>query len=112
MLVSFCGDLTIRTADVVRSRLQEALTASGDGEDVDAVIDLDCFGAEEVDQTFLQLVISARKSAAVLGRTLRMATPANDVLRAALFRCGLLGQPGETAWPEDEFWTTAEVSHE
>gem|GEM_PF-5035930 len=76
------------------------------------MIELDCSGVEEVDPTFFQLVISARKSAAALGRQLRLAAPANDVLQDALRRCGLLGQASDAVWPDDEFWTKAEVRHE
>lgn len=112
MIVSFNGDLTIQNAEAVRSRFMAALSSEVDQQSPDMSIQLDCTGAEIVDLTFLQLVVSARKSAAVLGRPLRLVAPANAVLREALCRCGLLGSSDSAAWPEDQFWTNAEVSHE
>jgi anti-anti-sigma regulatory factor len=88
------------------------LSSDVDSEAEDTSIRLDCSGAETVDLTFLQLIISARKTAAVLGRPFHLMAPANNVLHEALCRCGLLGSSDRAAWPEDQFWTIAEVSHE
>jgi anti-anti-sigma regulatory factor len=112
MIISFNGDLAIKNAEIIRSRLLSALSSDVDSEAEDTSIRLDCSGAETVDLTFLQLIISARKTAAVLGRPFHLMAPANNVLHEALCRCGLLGSSDRAAWPEDQFWTIAEVSHE
>ncbi|MBF0561284.1 MAG: STAS domain-containing protein [Alphaproteobacteria bacterium] len=95
--VAFTGSLTVRTADAVRERLLAALAESNR-------FTIDCSAAEDVDITFIQLVIAARQSAARAGGDLALAQPADGMLLAALRRGGFLTDDcvGTT---ESTFWT-------
>ena len=102
MLLPFSGDLTIHTAEATRIRLLDALSSG------DPVVALDCAAVDEVDLTFLQMIIAARKAAEASGRELRLASPAGGVLLDALHRSGLLVGPEGSSLPEDAFWTKGE----
>lgn len=79
---------TLRTIDATKALLEECLRPSG------AVV-LHCAQIEEADLSFVQLLLSARKTAERLGATLRLAgVPA--ALRDVLERCGVA---------DDPFWT-------
>lgn len=86
------GPLTVREIAAVRDRLLEALSAQQS-------VQIDCSRADSVDLSFIQLLLSAHKTAQQAGKRLMLAAPANGVLRAALAAGGFA-----TAAP-DPFWS-------
>lgn len=87
------GPLTVRTIASIRDSLLDAM-ASHDA------VELDCAAAVSVDLSFVQLLLAARRSARQGGKQLRLAAPAEGVLRAALEQGAFL-PPGGT----DPFWS-------
>jgi ABC-type transporter Mla MlaB component len=101
--ISLKGALTVRNIGHVRSRIAAAMRSHD-------VLRLDCSGATDVDLSFLQLVLAARKSAAAAGKTLTLAHPAGGVLLERLNQAGLLtGIDGHPA-DEAEFWLNPETA--
>jgi ABC-type transporter Mla MlaB component len=95
-LVDMSGPLTLPEAEAIRDQLAAAL-AKGQP------ITVDCSGAAEVDLSFIQLLLSARRSAARQGLTLALAEPAAGALLTALRQAGFIGKHHpETA--ESQFW--------
>lgn len=80
--VVLAGDLTIRTA---KSLHGELLAALGQHDR----LEIDCTDAAEVDLSFIQLLIAARKSAARAGKTLAVRHAPGGVVEDALRRAGL-----------------------
>jgi len=89
------GPLTIRTIGPIHDALVDALARH-------QTVQLDCSGADAIDLSFIQLLLSARRSARDAGRQLTLAAPAGGALRAALEHGGFL--PSEGA---DPFWSGA-----
>jgi ABC-type transporter Mla MlaB component len=91
------GALTVRNVVAVHSKILNALQNH-------AIVEIDCDAATEIDLSFIQLLLAARKSAASRGKSLSLARPASGGLRDALARGGLLpaveGVPGDDA----AFW--------
>lgn len=92
----FNGALTIRNAEDVHAKFLEFLSQPGD-------LVLDVAGADEIDVSFIQLLLAARRSAREQGRALSLAAPATGPLREALVRGGFAasdpafwGQGGDT----------------
>jgi ABC-type transporter Mla MlaB component len=92
------GPCTVRTSDDVHAKLLE-MTARY------RALDIDCSAAEEIDLSFVQLLIAARLSARLRGRSVTLTRPAGGLLRAALERGGLLSGT-ETA--DRAFWLGTE----
>lgn len=82
IVVGFTGAATLRAAHDIADRLRAALAAGGG-------VELDCEGLEEVDLTFVQLVVAARKSAEAEGKRLVLGAPARGPLLAALEAAGI-----------------------
>jgi len=80
-VVPLGGSLTIATAEATHAKLREAFGGA-------SAITLDCSQASEIDVTFLQLMVSAQRTAARAGKTVRLAAPPDGVLAEALRRCG------------------------
>jgi hypothetical protein len=97
------GVRTIRTAEQSHTVLLEAIRSV-------SAITLDCSQASEVDVSFVQLVLSARKTAADFGKGLKLSRPANAQLRSVLARGGFLRADS----PADElrFWLKNEAFDE
>lgn len=112
MRVFITGDLTVRSAESTQSFLLGALRDTCAATPPDDSVELDCSGIEEIDLSAVQLMISFRKSAAAHGKAVRFSPPLSAPLQSVLRRCGLLGQPGDTTWQDEKFWTTTEVPHE
>ena len=98
ILLSFSGTLTLRRADAVCASLCEALGAG-------APVEIDCSEADEVDATFIQLLIAARRSAAARGTPFRLSAPAGGAVLETLVRGGFFDPSREDATPEAAFWT-------
>lgn len=75
------GALTIRNAEDVHAKLLKMLSGAGD-------LVIDVSDADEVDVSFVQLVLAARRSAREQGRALSLAAPAAGPLREVLVRGG------------------------
>jgi ABC-type transporter Mla MlaB component len=93
------GDLTVRSAARIQGQLVDLL-------DRHRAIELDCAGATDIDLSFVQLVLAARKSADAIGASLTLSHPAGAVLHDAVTRAGILTCDAERA-----FWlnTTGET---
>lgn len=90
------GNLTIRTIAVVHATLHQALAEQQD-------VEIDCSAAENVDLSFIQLLLSARLTAQQAGKRLVICTPLPAVLHAALDHGGFLSPTGENAfWSDDK----------
>ena len=98
-MLAFTGEQTIRTIDTAAERLREHLAAH-------AEVTLDCSAVDEVDLTFVQMLLAARKSAAAHGRTLRLSPAAAGPLLACLHAAGVLPEPGGEVRGAGNFWMT------
>lgn len=93
--VKFDESLSIATVDGLHERLVTALAAGQD-------VTIDCSGATDVDLSFIQLVLAARRSAAA--RSLHVGVIPDEAgnLASALMRGGLVedveGTTGIEAW--------------
>ena len=85
--LKFSGPLTVRAAKQIRARLTDALRQY-------PAVTIDCSGATEVDLSFIQLILSARKSASAAAKTLSLAQPADGALLEALRQRQGLGRSG------------------
>lgn len=92
-VVRLAGDLSLRTCEATHAALLNALSAH------DEVV-VDCAGAEEIDASFLQLLLAARRTAAGRGCRLSLQAAASEPLLDALARAGLI-DPDRP----DPFWT-------
>jgi len=97
------GMRTIRTAEQSHTILLEALRSASS-------ITLDCSQTSEADISFVQLLLSARKTAAEFRKNLKLSGPANAPVRGVLVRGGFLRADS----PADElrFWLKNEAFDE
>lgn len=89
--VVFSGDATIRQAERIHGELLAALAPG-------MRIAVDCAGVAEVDLSFVQQILAARRSAERAGGLLAIAPPASGPLLDVLARGGFLADDGP-------FWT-------
>ena len=92
-VVKFSGSQTIREAEDVARLLRDALSEHP------GVI-LDCEEIEDVDLTFLQLVIAGRRSARRDGKQFGLTSTARGPLLAALDRAGIRPEGEHLFWFE------------
>lgn len=92
--ISLGGDLTIRSAEAIRVELLRRLGRS-------PRVVVDCSAAGDVDLSFIQQIIAARRSAERDGGSLSLAHPIPDPLHSVLSRGGLLGD-GDQSWTAKE----------
>lgn len=83
--VEFSGDLSIRAISKAHGVLTQALDAH------DAVV-ADVDEAAEIDLTFIQLLVSARRTAAAAGKSFELARPAVGQLLETLNRGGFINE--------------------
>jgi ABC-type transporter Mla MlaB component len=95
--VTFGGALTVRHADQIHESFVDALRQSRH-------VVVDCAQASQVDLSFVQLVLSARRTAEAAGKRLSLAEPAAGDLLDVLRRAGLAAAPGAAAIPGQDFW--------
>jgi anti-anti-sigma regulatory factor len=95
-ILKFDGSQTIRGAEEIHRRLQEALR------DHESVV-VDCAQIENADLVFLQMLLSARLTALDAGKSIRLAAPAEGPLLEALTRAGF-APAGEILTAERQFW--------
>ena len=87
-VVGLDGPATVREAPEIAETLKRGL-AAGDR------IELSCDGLTEVDLAFIQIVLSARRSAVLAGKALHLSAPASGPLADALQSAGIQA---------DDFW--------
>ena len=95
--VLLSGALTVREIKVIHARVAAALHQY-------PAVTLDCSNASAVDLSFIQLVLSARKSAEGAGKKLALAQGAQGALRNALLQAGMIAQDDDAPAPGQEFW--------
>ena len=95
LILEFADSQTVTQAEETKEKLRAALDQASD-------VLLDCEKIEEVDLSFIQLVLAARKSADRDGKNLTLLTPARGVLLAALRRAGLEADGPHRFWFEDK----------
>ena len=61
---------------------------------------IDCGEAEEIDVSFLQILVAAQQAAARSNKSVALAAPPQGVLAQALTRCGFAPPAGATALVE------------
>ena len=88
--VTLRGPLTVAAAEVIHAELVAA-----DARGLDVVVDWE--PAAEVDVAFLQLLISAERSAARAGRAIALHAPPSGGLAGALRSAGFAPSPGAVA---------------
>lgn len=91
--LALAGALTIRDVPRIQARMRDALTGHHS-------VMIDCAAATEIDLSFIQLVLSARKSAAAAGKSVSFIPPERDVLAEVLERAGLTGPQCD----DQHFW--------
>jgi hypothetical protein len=95
--VEFKGNLTVCGCGNSRDVLLQVL-----GEH-DAVA-IDCAEATQVDLTFVQTILSAKRFAETAGVELSLAHPAGGPLLSVLQRAGFVAAPGEQPVAGQSFW--------
>jgi anti-anti-sigma regulatory factor len=95
--LSLAEAVTIRDMPLLHARLRDALAAH-------PTVTIDCTAVTDVDLTFLQLVLSARKSAGAAGKSVAIIPPKGEVLTDILMRAGLLCAVGDPHSEEQSFW--------
>ena len=97
------GALHLPRIEACRDRVMAALQAN-------QAVEIDCRDATDIDLTFVQLLLAARRSAASQGRSLTLAGPAEGALLAALQRGGFLPGPDAPDAAAFGFWRGATSS--
>lgn len=100
--LSFDGVATVRTIDALHSRLLDMMQRHAD-------IELDCSGVSEVDLSFIQLLLSARKSARKSGKSFSLAHPASGALYDALTGGGFLVAVDGVRNDDKAFWLSGAI---
>ena len=80
------GPRTIRFADQTRSLLLEALSAY-------SATSMDCSGVTEADLSLVQLLMSARMSAELSGKTVTLTHPPSGAFLQTLTKAGFTASP-------------------
>jgi hypothetical protein len=101
--ISLDGARTVRTADQSHSLLLEAFRNASS-------ITVDCSQITEADLSLVQLLLSARKSAAAGGKRLSLSHAAEGALGSVLTRGGFLSADAPAG--QRAFWLMSEASDE
>jgi anti-anti-sigma regulatory factor len=96
--VELSGALTIQRAAEIRDSLAAALSEGRD-------ILVDCRAADETDLSFVQMLLSARRSAQAAGIDFQLASPLPQALATTLDRGGFSGVGDE----DKGFWSGRSV---
>ena len=97
-VTSLAGDVSIRTCDATHAALAAALATR-----VDVVVD--CSAAHNIDVSFVQLLLSARRTAEACGSRFELSAPADGALRDVLERGGFLHPQDAEGSAEAALWT-------
>jgi two-component system chemotaxis sensor kinase CheA len=77
----FSGSLTVSQSETIQATLLDALAQHSS-------IEIDCSDSEEIDVSFLQILISASRSAIACNKNLSLSSPPCGSLSEAMSRCG------------------------
>ncbi len=91
--IQLSGRQTIQEAEQTKRILLESLAES-------EALTLDCSAVDEVDLTFIQLIMALRKSAEHSGKALSLVTEADSAVLRALDEAGVWPEPGQRFWFE------------
>lgn len=97
--VQLPGDAGLRAAQDIAAALREAITAN-------SAVTVDTSAVTSADLTTIQLLLSARKFADHLGRSLSLAAAPQGPLQALLTELGFLGSSGQPLAEGSAFWTS------
>ncbi len=97
------GGLTMRAAEALCTRLRAAI------EEHSHVL-IDCTSADEVDLTFVQLLIAARLSARESDKTVALASSPSGAFLATLTRAGFCVTHEEKPGGQQAFWFEGAVA--
>lgn len=95
------GDLTVRSIRRIHEDITELLRAN-------AVARIDCTAASDIDLSFIQLLLAARRTAAAEGKAVALVQPAGGVLLERLLQAGLIARDGDEAVADEAFWRNKE----
>jgi hypothetical protein len=96
--LQLAGSLTLKNAELFKADLLSVLNNN-------EFISIDCSKAEEIDLSFIQCVIAARRLASASGKLIVLNAPAGGALRDALVRGGFIDRSGTHPTAEEAFWT-------
>ena len=91
------GPLTLRSVEAVRATLQAAFEQQTD-------IAIDCAAADEIDLSFIQVLIAARASAVRLGGTVGLVAPPGAALLDTMTRAGFRAVAESPIGDTEVFW--------
>jgi ABC-type transporter Mla MlaB component len=97
------GPLTVRTVALMHERLLAALRQY-------PAVTVDLSRADEIDLSFIQLMLAARKSAAAAGKRLSLSAPAEGALLDALVCAGLIASAEDQPVAGQAFWLNRETA--
>lgn len=97
-VLRFDGTLTLPRIGAIRAALIGAI-------DGGPAVEIDCAKAAEIDVSFIQLLLAARRAAAMRGKSLTFAAPASGALLQALERGGFLTSADDQSTGDREFWS-------
>jgi anti-anti-sigma regulatory factor len=100
------GALTMRTAEAVRATLRAAIEPAGANIPPGDVI-IDCSAADEIDLTFIQMLVALEVSAGLQGLTVGLAAKPDGVLLDTLTRGGFRVVPASET---GRFWFAGEAA--
>jgi ABC-type transporter Mla MlaB component len=89
------GSQTVRGIEATYERLSATLAQH-------QAVEIRCDGVDELDLSFIQLLLAAKRSAHARGKSLRLTSPATGKLRLALDRSGFLA--AEESNQSTVFW--------
>ncbi len=92
--VKLSGKIDVRSIDDSFEKIKQAADAG-------TAFEIDLDDVTDIDLTFLQLIESARRSAAQTGTAIRLAAPATGSVFETLQRGGFLSDP---AGAQTQFW--------
>src|SRR6201747_570738 len=93
------GAVTLQSAEATHAQILEMAGQ--------AIMEIDCSGATEVDLSLIQLLLAARVSARNSGRTVTLTQPATGALLETLQRGGFLGATTDQPNSDQAFWLQA-----
>jgi ABC-type transporter Mla MlaB component len=99
--LTLVGALTVRNIRQIHDHMRDVLRQH-------AHMRIDCQAASDIDLSFIQLVLAARRSAEAEGKSVSLAHPASGVLLERLTQSGLVGPDANQA--EQVFWFRKEIA--
>lgn len=97
-VLRLAGTLTLTEAESIHAALRRELSES-------AAVTVDVSGATEVDVSFVQLLLAARRTAADWGKSIALSSPADGALLDTLVRGGFMPPTAERMTAEHAFWS-------